>query len=87
MRRNTRIETAAVVDRSAWQVPPLFQWLQRSGDVPTDDMLRTFNMGIGMIVITDGRSADTVIASARAAGVDAWRAGRVVRGRGNVILE
>jgi hypothetical protein len=40
-----------------------------------------------MIVITDDRSVDAVIASARAAGVEAWIAGRTVRGRGNVILE
>ena len=32
----------------AWDVPPLFQWLQRAGSVPDDDMLRTFNMGIGL---------------------------------------
>ena len=50
-------------------------------------MFRTFNMGIGMVVITNARSADAVISSARAAGVDAWKAGRVVRGSGNVVLE
>ena len=41
----------AVIDRRAWTVPPIFQWLQRTGDVPDDDMLRTFNMGIGLIVV------------------------------------
>jgi phosphoribosylformylglycinamidine cyclo-ligase len=41
----------AVVDRSSWTVPPVFQWLQRTGNVPADDMLRTFNMGIGLIVV------------------------------------
>jgi phosphoribosylformylglycinamidine cyclo-ligase len=39
--------TAALIDRSAWTVPPIFTWLQRSGSIPEDDMLRTFNMGIG----------------------------------------
>jgi phosphoribosylformylglycinamidine cyclo-ligase len=41
----------AIVDRRAWTVPPLFDWLQRAGNVPVDDMLRTFNMGIGLIVV------------------------------------
>src|SRR5918996_6573365 len=41
--------TAAVIDASTWEVPPMFQWLRRSGDVPADDMMRTFNMGIGLI--------------------------------------
>ena len=77
----------AVIDTSSWSVPNEFRVLQAAGGVVAEEMFRTFNMGIGMIVITDERSADTVIASARAAGVDAWRAGRVVRGRGNVILE
>jgi phosphoribosylformylglycinamidine cyclo-ligase len=43
--------TSAVVDRRAWSVPALFRWLQRAGGVPDDDMLRTFNMGIGLIVV------------------------------------
>ena len=42
--------TAAVVDRSTWRVPPIFEWLQQAGEVPDDDMLRTFNMGIGLII-------------------------------------
>jgi phosphoribosylformylglycinamidine cyclo-ligase len=43
--------TSAFVDRRAWSVPALFRWLQRAGGVPDDDMLRTFNMGIGLIVV------------------------------------
>ncbi|HJU69355.1 MAG TPA: phosphoribosylformylglycinamidine cyclo-ligase [Gemmatimonadaceae bacterium] len=77
----------AVIDTSTWDVPNQFQVLQHAGDVSRDEMFRTFNMGIGMVVITDARSADAVITSARAMGVDAWIAGRVARGNGNVILE
>ena len=42
--------THASIDRSAWAVPPLFQWLVSAGGVPIDDAYRTFNMGIGLIV-------------------------------------
>ncbi len=44
--------TAAVVDAASWTVPPLFRWLQQAGEVAADDMLRTFNMGIGLIIVT-----------------------------------
>jgi phosphoribosylformylglycinamidine cyclo-ligase len=77
----------AVIDTSSWAVPNEFQVLQRAGGVARDEMFRTFNMGVGMVVITDARSADAVMSSARAAGVEAWLAGRVVRGSGSVILE
>jgi phosphoribosylformylglycinamidine cyclo-ligase len=40
----------AAIDRSAWRVPAIFHWLQNTGNVPDDDMYRTFNMGIGLIV-------------------------------------
>jgi phosphoribosylformylglycinamidine cyclo-ligase len=40
----------AEIDRSAWQVPAIFRWLQSTGQVPDADMLRTFNMGIGLIL-------------------------------------
>jgi phosphoribosylformylglycinamidine cyclo-ligase len=45
--------TAATIDRGSWDVPPIFRWLQQAGGVPPDDMLRTFNMGVGLIVGTD----------------------------------
>lgn len=77
----------AVVDTSSWTVPNEFQVLQRAGGVSRAEMFRTFNMGVGMVVITDAPSADAVISSARAAGVEAWLAGRVVRGSGSVILQ
>jgi phosphoribosylformylglycinamidine cyclo-ligase len=77
----------AVVDTSSWVVPNEFQVLQRAGGVSRDEMFRTFNMGVGMVVITDARSADAVVSSARATGVDAWLAGCVVQGSGSVILE
>jgi phosphoribosylformylglycinamidine cyclo-ligase len=53
--------TAALIDRSAWIVPPIFTWLQRSGSIPEDDMLRTFNMGIGLIIVTRRDQAEPLI--------------------------
>jgi phosphoribosylformylglycinamidine cyclo-ligase len=73
--------TAAVVDLSSWDVPPLFRWLQDAGGVPVDDMLRTFNMGIGLIVATARDNAESLIEELAArAGRDARVIGTVVAG-------
>jgi len=74
----------AVIDAASWPVPNLFVQLERSGQVSRDEMYRTFNMGVGMVVITDESGAAAVEASASSANVDAWRLGRTVRGTGRV---
>ena len=61
-------ETHAVIDRSSWQTPPIFRWLQRTGEVPDDDMLRTFNMGIGLIVAVAASEAASLLDKLRGAG-------------------
>jgi phosphoribosylformylglycinamidine cyclo-ligase len=73
--------TAAVVDTSAWEVPPIFTWLQRGGDIPRDDMLRTFNMGIGLIAVTGSNHAEALIDEMAArGGRDARVIGEIVPG-------
>jgi phosphoribosylformylglycinamidine cyclo-ligase len=73
--------TAAVVETASWTVPPLFTWLQRSGNIPIDDMLRTFNMGIGLIIVTGRDQAEPLIDELAArGGRDARVIGRIVAG-------
>jgi len=74
----------AAIDAASWPVPNLFAQLERAGQVPRAEMYRTFNMGVGMVVITDEAGAAAVEASASSANVDAWRLGRTVRGTGQV---
>ncbi len=76
----------AVVEVGSWSVPNVFLVLEKAGGVPRAEMLRAFNMGVGMIMITDAASVDAVIASASTAGVPAWRLGHVVPGSGRVTL-
>jgi phosphoribosylformylglycinamidine cyclo-ligase len=72
---------AAVVDASAWDVPPLFRWLQANGRVPTEDMMRTFNMGIGLIIVTGRDKGEQLIEELAArGGRDARVIGEVVAG-------
>ncbi|MCA1583903.1 MAG: phosphoribosylformylglycinamidine cyclo-ligase [Acidobacteria bacterium] len=58
----------AQIDRSAWEVPALFRWLQRAGQVPVEDAYRTFNMGIGLIVAVAEADVSTSLDLLRAAG-------------------
>jgi phosphoribosylformylglycinamidine cyclo-ligase len=74
----------AAIDGASWPVPNLFLQLERAGQVSRAEMYRTFNMGVGMVVITDKAGASVVEAAARSANVDAWRLGRTVRGTGQV---
>jgi len=74
----------AAIDGSSWTVPNLFLQLELAGQVSRSEMYRTFNMGVGMVVITDEAGAGAVEAAARSANVDAWRLGRTVRGTGQV---
>jgi phosphoribosylformylglycinamidine cyclo-ligase len=77
--------TEAVVRLDAWDVPPIFQWLQRSGGVPRADMLRTFNMGIGLILVVARDDADAVRAALRDAGEPrAGIIGEIAPGHGHV---
>ena len=60
--------TAAVVDAASWTVPPIFSWLQQAGRVPVDDMLRTFNMGIGLVIVTTRSDAEPLMEELAARG-------------------
>lgn len=53
--------TAARIDRSSWDVPALFSWLVKKGDVPDADAWRTFNMGIGLVLVVDPRQVNHVL--------------------------
>jgi phosphoribosylformylglycinamidine cyclo-ligase len=71
----------ARVDRRAWPVPPMFRLLQHAGTVSDDEMFRTFNMGIGMIVVCAPESADQALrALTDAGGLGGWFIGSVGRG-------
>ena len=64
----------AVVDRNAWQVPPLFQRIERAGDVDHDEMYHVFNMGIGLVVVVAADEVEAALGAVEGACV----MGRVV---------
>ena len=56
------------IDWRAWERPALYGLIQRSGEVPEEDMRRTFNLGVGLILVVSPREADRVIRSLRKRG-------------------
>lgn len=72
----------ARIERDSWEVPAVFRVLAQAGHVCEAEMFRVFNMGIGMVAVVAEEDADATVARLVDAGETAWRAGRVVRGRG-----
>jgi phosphoribosylformylglycinamidine cyclo-ligase len=67
----------AVISRSSWKMPPLFQWLQREGSVADGEMQRVFNCGIGMAVVVGAGDADAAMKFLAAQGESVYRIGAV----------
>ena len=76
--------TAARIDRGSWEPPALFGWLRRVGDVSDDDMFRTFNMGIGLIIVCPPALVDTIVDDLRTRHEAPIVIGDIVRGSGAV---
>ncbi|HOZ48362.1 MAG TPA: phosphoribosylformylglycinamidine cyclo-ligase [Candidatus Hydrogenedentes bacterium] len=70
----------AEIDVSTWEVPPLFRYLQEAGNVADLEMLRTFNMGMGFLVVVSEKDTDKAIDVLEQAGEKPRRIGRVVAG-------
>jgi phosphoribosylformylglycinamidine cyclo-ligase len=76
---------AAIIEMGSWTVPPIFEHLQKLGNVAQDEMLRTFNMGLGMLLVVPSakfKKAQTVI---ERSGEKAFTVGRIVKGERKVI--
>jgi phosphoribosylformylglycinamidine cyclo-ligase len=78
--------TDARVHRGAWAVPPLFSFLQKSGDVSDTEMFRAFNMGIGLIVAAGPEQSELAFSMLKDAGEDPKVIGEIVAGDKHVQL-
>jgi len=72
--------------KDAWPVPPIFAWLQETGDVDEEEMRRVFNMGIGFVMVVSAYYADHIAAMLRREGETVHRLGTITRGEGDVAL-
>jgi phosphoribosylformylglycinamidine cyclo-ligase len=77
----------AEIDTSAWEVPPIFTLIQRTGNVETGEMFRTFNMGIGLIAVVSDTDAPKLASALTKAGEKVCSLGKIVPGKGKVNLK
>ena len=75
---------AARLDRASWEIPNIFRVLQEAGRVDEMEMFRAFNMGVGMVAIVRSDAAPAVVERLQESGEQAWIAGEIVRGAGDV---
>ena len=71
---------AAEIRTDTWERPPIFSILQKLGDIADEEMYRTFNMGIGMVLVVSPYYEQSVLAKLRRRGEDPVLIGRVVKG-------
>ncbi len=75
-------DTLAEVDTGTWSLPPVFAWLQQEGNIATGEMARTFNCGIGMVVVVSASDADAAKALLEEHGETVYTIGRIEAGSG-----
>ena len=68
----------AEIDRSSWRLPAVFEWLQSAGGINDREMLRTFNCGVGMVLVVDDEERDRCIEKLTELGETAWCIGRII---------
>jgi phosphoribosylformylglycinamidine cyclo-ligase len=85
--RNLPVGTRAVLDARRWPRSPLFDLVQREGEVPWDDMFLTFNMGLGMVAVLPPSDLPAAQALLAARGLPSWPVGGIERGQGEASCE
>jgi phosphoribosylformylglycinamidine cyclo-ligase len=77
----------AVIDKSSWQVPPLYHFIQKNGSVADTVMFETFNMGIGMMAVVERNHADKALALLKKMRLESYIVGEIIKGDRKVVLK
>ncbi|WP_108649948.1 phosphoribosylformylglycinamidine cyclo-ligase [Dongshaea marina] len=77
----------AVIDESSWQWPTIFNWLQQQGNIQREEMYRTFNCGVGMVLIVPQDEVEQTLATLTQQGETAWQIGYCESGSGAAEVE
>jgi len=85
--RNLPEGTRAVLDERRWPRPPIFDLVAREGAVPREEMLRTFNLGLGLVAVVPAASAEAARAVLAQEGLESWVVGGIERGAGEATCE
>ncbi|MGH9971498.1 MAG: phosphoribosylformylglycinamidine cyclo-ligase [Pyrinomonadaceae bacterium] len=78
--------TAVKIDKESWPVLPIFQLMQEIGNVTDVEMYRTFNMGVGMVIVCSASHASSVKSHMQERGEQCYEIGKVVAGNGEVVI-
>ena len=74
------------INKGSWDVPQVFNMIQKIGRVEDGEMYRTFNMGIGYVIIAPEEEADGILKATEQQGVKSWVIGRISEGKGGVVF-
>ncbi len=77
---------SAKIDRSAIKILPIFDLLQKVGNIPERDMFNTYNMGVGMAVIVAKQDVDVALSTLKSEGIDAYVIGAIERGEEKITI-
>lgn len=72
----------AVINRDSWAQPPVFDWLQKQGAIDQTEMYRTFNCGVGMVLVVAPENAEQAVQALQSSGETAWIIGSIESGSG-----
>jgi phosphoribosylformylglycinamidine cyclo-ligase len=85
--RNLPDGTRAIVEERAWERPAVFDLIEREGQVPRDEMYRTFNMGLGLTIVVSPGDEKALISELREHCLGAWAIGTIEKGSGEATCE
>ncbi|KAJ1921924.1 hypothetical protein H4219_000270 [Mycoemilia scoparia] len=74
---------SAEINLSSWDLPPVFKWVKSAGNIETEEMARTFNCGIGMVLIVNEKDASAAIDLLKSAGETSYIIGNITEKKGD----
>ena len=72
--------------KGSWEILPIFSIIQKEGNVPDEDMFRTLNMGIGLVIVVSGKDVESAITHLNKNGFKSWEIGGIEEGAKKVRL-
>ena len=78
--------TAVEIKKGSWPILPVFEMMQKLGNIPDQEMYRTFNVGVGMVIVTAPEHVETIKEQTERQGTSCYEIGRVVRGTRKVLM-
>lgn len=77
----------AVIEKGSWKVLPIFKFIQEKGNVPEEEMFKTFNMGIGLTLVVDEKDVERAVEFLKDKGEVPYVIGRITEGNGKVVIK